>query len=397
MCKKLLIPLLFLILTQTHAQVRYTKGYFVDNGGRKTDCLIRNNDWKENPASFEYRLTEDADTQTGSLATVKEFGIEGVAKYERHIILVDKSSNDVRYLSNDKAPNFVEENVFLEVRVQGKVNLYRYRNNRISRFFYSKEGDTPVQLVFKKYKTVDGRIAKNNEFRRQLWTILACDAMDLEEIRKTNYKKKELESLVVAYNQCMNEEPVVYSKQRPSGEWFHLSLKPGIRFASLTADFIDGTVRDLDFGNKTSLQMGLEAEFVLPFGRNKWTLFTEFSYQSFPDTELQTERQTILADYQSLELYLGARHYMFLGDKVKLFINGGLLIDNPISASIDYEESDDFQITSNSSVFIGFGVNVLSKISLELRYMSDRDILKELVALGNDYKAYSIVLGYTIL
>ncbi|WP_340064834.1 hypothetical protein [Ascidiimonas aurantiaca] len=399
MCKKLLLLFLFLIGLQVQAQINFEKGYFIDNLGKRTDCLIRNSGWKENPDSFEYRLTRDASTQTGSLAMVKEFGIEGEAKYERHTILVDKSSNDVRYLSREEAPSFVEERVFLEVRVQGKVNLYRYQNKRITRFFYSKAGDesAPTQLVYKKYKTADNMIAENNDFRRQLWTVLACDKMELEKIRKTDYRKRELESLVVAYNECMNTESVVYNKKTPSGEWFNLTLKSGVRFASLTADFIDGTMRDVDFGDKTALQFGLEAEFILPFGRNKWGLFTEFAYQSFPDTELQTERQRIVADYQSVELYLGIRHYMFLSDKVKLFINGGMLADYPISSSLDYEESDDFKMSSTVSTFVGLGVNVLGKVNLELRYMSDRDINKNLVAIGNDYKAYAIVLGYTIL
>ena len=40
------------------AQTKFEKGYFVDNSGQRTEVLIKNLDWKNNPTEFEFKKNE---------------------------------------------------------------------------------------------------------------------------------------------------------------------------------------------------------------------------------------------------------------------------------------------------------------------------------------------------
>jgi hypothetical protein len=42
------------------------------------------------------------------------------------------------------------------------------------------------------------------------------------------------------------------------------------------------------FDNKISFRIGLEAEFILPFNKNKWAVFAEPTYQYY-----KTEKQSL--------------------------------------------------------------------------------------------------------
>jgi len=54
--KKLFTFLLMLTACFTYSQINYEAGYFIDNNGKKTECLIKNVAWKNSPLNFEYKL-----------------------------------------------------------------------------------------------------------------------------------------------------------------------------------------------------------------------------------------------------------------------------------------------------------------------------------------------------
>ena len=40
-------------------QIRFEKGYFITNYGKRIDCFIKDIDWKNNPTKFDYKLNEE--------------------------------------------------------------------------------------------------------------------------------------------------------------------------------------------------------------------------------------------------------------------------------------------------------------------------------------------------
>jgi hypothetical protein len=49
---------LLIILTQIslncYSQINFEKGYFYNNENKKIECLIKNNDWLNNPTQIKY-------------------------------------------------------------------------------------------------------------------------------------------------------------------------------------------------------------------------------------------------------------------------------------------------------------------------------------------------------
>ena len=92
--KKQLVFILTTILSlNCYSQISFEKGYFIDNNNQKTNCLIRNIDWKNNPKEFEYKISEQTKKERLTIESVKEFGIDNVSKYIRFDVDIDRSSN----------------------------------------------------------------------------------------------------------------------------------------------------------------------------------------------------------------------------------------------------------------------------------------------------------------
>ena len=56
----------FIFAINSFAQIEFEKGYIVDTLNVKTDCLIKNVDWRSTPSAFEYKLTEDSEIKLGT-------------------------------------------------------------------------------------------------------------------------------------------------------------------------------------------------------------------------------------------------------------------------------------------------------------------------------------------
>lgn len=405
--KKQLLTLLTIILSfNCYSQISYEKGYFIDNNNQKTNCLIKNIDWKNNPIEFKYKLTENSETKKATIKSIKEYGIDNISKYIRSTVSIDKSSEHINDLSKDKNPIFKEEELFLKVLVDGKATLYQYTDNNINKYFYSKENSKIEQLIFKSYETTEHKIGKNNRFRQQLWIDLKCPNFKKSKIKNVKYQKNDLKSFFIAYNNCYNNELINF-KPKQKREFFNLTIRPRLNSSNLTLQNSYSNTRDTDFDNKTGFGFGLEAEFILPFNKNKWAFAIEPTYQSFKSqksTNVNSISGGILivnVDYQSIEIPLTLRHYFFLNNNSKIFINASFITDFNSKSTIEFTRNDGSHLSSidigtkdNRAIGIGYKQN--DKYSLEVRYQTSREIIKENSPWTSDYKTLSIIFGYSL-
>lgn len=210
--KKQFLYLLTAILSSScYSQIAFEKGYYIDNTNQKTNCLIKNIDWKNNPTEFEYKISENSESEKTTIKSIKEFGIDTISKYIRTTVNIDRSSENINSLSTDKNPLFQEEELFLKVLVEGKSNLYEYVDGSLKRYFYNKADSTIEQLIFKSYLTPENDIAKNNRFRQQLWVDLKCPNFTDIEIENIKYKKNDLVRFFTEYSECYNEKLINFS------------------------------------------------------------------------------------------------------------------------------------------------------------------------------------------
>lgn len=402
-----------------YSQISFEKGYYINNSDQKIDCLIKNVDWKNNPTEFTYRVSQNSEQQKATIADVKEFGISNTSKYSRHVVKIDRSSDNLSELSENKNPVFNEEQVFLKVLVEGKASLYFYADGSLERFFYNKENTNIEQLIFKSYKTDDNYVGENNYFRQQLLVNLKYPAFSINKIKNLKYSKNDLVHYFIGFNAYNNSEFMNFEKKQKRNS-FKLSLRPGFNSSSLFIDnsdvyLVDANLENevgLSFGNEFNFRFGVEAEFVLPFNKNKWAIIVEPTYQyhktkkTFDLFHVNGKIVTADVSYKSIEIPLGLRHYFFLKNNLSIFINASFIHDYPNKSEVKFTRPDGsnnlfgnnepLKVKSRNNMALGIGFKYKKRYCLEFRHQTDREILGDNLSWHSDYKTFSIIFGYTL-
>ena len=407
--KKYLLAIVALAFSiHTFSQIDFENGYFIDGSDRKVTCLIKNMDWKSNPTEFEYKLSENEEVKLATIATTKAFGIDNVAKYVRAKVMIDRSSENIRFLSIIKNPVFTEETIFLKVQVEGKATLYQFNEGNLERFFYSIENSPVEQLVYKSYKISDTKVGKNNQFRQQLIASLNCSNQKPENFDRLTYKLSSLSNYFIENNQCYDSSFKNFNKESER-EKFNINLRPSVRSSALNIQTFISGIGPFNFENETGFGVGVEFEYILNFNKNKWSIVVEPTYQYFK-SEVITRTNTVsggqliaILDYQSIELPFSIRHYMYLNDNSKIFVNIGYTLDfNLKKSSLELVRADsstygEFLINSRNNAAIGIGYKFKDKYGLELRYQASRELLGDNnFAFKSKYQTTSLILSYTI-
>ena len=390
----------------SYSQIVYESGYFINESNEKVNCLIKNVDWIYNPSEFEYKISENAPIQKAYIQSIKEFEIYGASKYIKANVKIDRSSDEANTLSFERNPNFMDEQLFLKVLIEGKASLYIYESANLVRFFYKTDDSDMSQLVYKRYFVTPSSIATNNSFQQQLSKNLNCEVNTADDLLAIKYTKKDLEKFFLNYNKCTNSDYINHASTQNNGT-FNLSIRPGVNFSSLSIFNTLYDTKNTDFGQKSNFRLGIEAEYILPFNKNKWAVIIEPTYQYFKAEKTQEVKNFpggILSwelEYQSIELPIGIRHYFFLNENSKIFLNIAYVFDFNVKSQLDIFRGDGSLSTSldqksNSSFAFGLGYKYNNKYSIEMRYLTKRDILNGHVFWASDYQTLSVLFGYTL-
>ena len=402
--KKTLIIVSILILNCFYAQIKFEKGYFVDNSGKKTECLIKNMDWNYNPTSFEYKLSEnDTEKRQNEIRNVKEFGIYNKSKFTKYTVQIDRSSGDLNKLNATKEPKFNNETFFLKTLIEGNFNLYLYNDSNTKRFFFGKPDENPKQLIYLIYNIPDeSKIGYNVLYKDQIKESLNCSTISKFDIDKLQYRENSLTTIFNKYNECSN--PSFVSSPNKEELKVSLNIRPRASFSSLSTSVANKY--NADFDNKASLGVGVEMEVFMPFNKNKWSVIIEPQYQSYKaDKSFEADYVSgnyvmAKADYKSIDLPVGIRHYFFLNDKSKFFINALFSFNFSINSSLVYERNDgsklyDLKMKSRGNFAIGAGYKY-DKFSLEARFNTKREVLSDYSYWQSNFSSTSIILGYAL-
>jgi hypothetical protein len=377
------------VTSASFAQIKPEPGYYINNTGERKEVQIRNVAWKNNPTKFEY-VADASELKEMRIEDVREFQVASY-RYKRFTVNIDRSQLDLNKLGNDKNPVFNEETLFLKVLVDGNYTLYQYEDNNFSRFFVSTgKHEKAEQLVYKEYISDHTYISENNLFRQQLFTLMNSGQMKKQDFSNLSYKKESLVALFTKANQSEGAE----SKDLSTGQnhsSVNLKISANVAFASISMQY---EMQDIDFQqSKVVFGAGLEAEYVMPFNNNKWSIFVNPSYSSVKANKENDGVQTEV-DYSFIEIPAGLRHYMFLGPKQRLFVDAGYTLALKSNARISYGGSE-FIVRSTSNLFAGIGFSS-GKMSVEARANFNRPLVEHPVWRVN-YTSISIVAAYKIL
>ncbi|WP_312391177.1 outer membrane beta-barrel protein [Chryseobacterium sp.] len=384
------------------AQIKFEKGYYINNSGQKTEVLIKNLDWKNNPTEFEYKTSENSEIKKENIKNIQEFGMDQDDKYIRKTVMIDTSSDQLNNMSEVREPQFTEQTVFLKYQVEGKANLFYYENSELRRLFFNIDGSDVQQLVYKPYLINDSRISYNEDYKKQLQQSLKC-GIENKDIQSSKYNAKDITEFFMKYNNCSNGSALNYTKASEKRDLFNLTLRPGVSSSSLKTVYNSfNSSEETKFDNKTTFRVGLEFEFIMPFNRNKWSLFAEPTYQYYKSEiesvrypgALYEQRSKRSVDYKSIEVPIGVRHYFFLNDKSKIFVNAAYLLDFNFKSNIKY---DYFELETNSgnNLIFGAGYKYNDKFGVEFRVGTPRTLLRNYYSWNSDYTTMSLIFGYT--
>ncbi|WP_424494225.1 hypothetical protein [Salinimicrobium sp. GXAS 041] len=389
------------------SQITFDKGYYKNNAGEKQEVLIKNVGWKNNPSEITFKTSEAAVAQTLQLKDVSEFGIDNETIYLRAQVPIDKSNHNLKDLSNHGRFEYEEEQVFLKMLVDGKADLLHYKNGSNEQFFFRNDNSKIEALVYKRYvPEFSVRISENNQYQQDLFNTLQCEQLDQNDFTGTDYKKKDLVKFFTRYNNCQNTEFKNFSDQSKR-DAFNLSIRPGINFSSLNMKTYV-VQRSIDFEEKITFRLGLEGEYILPFLRNKWALIAEPTYQYFQSEAVFPEGRfgdaIVEVNYQSLEIPFGVRHYFFLNESNRIFLNLTYTVDLVMgdssfdfqTAAIDSYDQTDIDTNTGTNFSLGGGFSH-KRYSVEARYHLDRSLTGKKMSLGTEYSTFSFIFGYNFL
>ncbi|QKX03573.1 hypothetical protein HN014_01135 [Aquimarina sp. TRL1] len=413
--KKITLGLFMTILgVNGIAQIKFEKGYYINNQGDKIDCLIKNEEWHDNPATIAYKISEDSSDTSLSINDFKSFKV-GNQHYIRANVKIDRSGRDLSSLTENRSPEFTEETLLLKVLMKGKASLYLFREGNLNLYFFKKENNDIEQLIYKEYlirlsdNTLNSRkVGVNNYFRQQLLNTLNCPDINEKDAANLDYKKKELVRYFLKYNRCKNEG-FTYELADKIEKWdVNITVRPRISIPSISIEdrnyYLQNSTKASeleDFDTGVRFQFGVETEFVFPFYKNKWSIFLEPIYQSYQSEAketrtnvLGTQNRKYALNYTSIEVPIGLRHYMYLNDQSSFFVSGAFVTDFDFNSSykeiINERVIRETKVNSRSNIVVGLGYKY-DRYSLEARLASNRKI-----AGFYRYSSISFIIGYTI-
>ncbi len=383
------------------AQAKFEKGYLIEEGGDRTLCFIKNQDWKNNPTQFKYQLELDGEVLTGSLDQVREFGIGSSVRYVRATVELDRSKSDLKNLSLQRAPEFETETLFLKVVIEGEATLYRYEERNLKRYFFKIGSDEIQQLVYKQYN-YNGVIKENNYYYQQLLVLQeSCSSISEQVIQDTEYKERAFRNLFIMYNTCVD---VAYSEYGTNANFssININLVPAIGIANF--DLSSGRVVDRDFtmNGKVIWRIGAELEAVLSSNNDRIAIIMEPRFQFYEASDEKDDKALELT-YNSFQLTLGARYYFPVNEDSRFFVNAAGLIDVPLG---DPQMKFDFPVRNSvivdefgmiPNIVLGGGYKYKDRLGLGVQFIPSIDLLSESAFYRSNVGIFSLQFMYTLV
>lgn len=402
MNKNLLLLFLF-SCTSIWSQIKFEKGYLIDNEDIRHEILIKNLDWLENPNFFTYKLDIDSAEKKATTNEVKEFQVYGYKKLVRYSGNINVSSNDINSLSISPEPELQHIDTFLYQISSGEKKLYSLLIKGSQNFFYSDENGNIQLLLYKKYHPNGNTllIAHNNTYKNQLNEIFSDNPKTQKLIDYSEYADYSLIEIFNHQNPSttnQNHQPKIKKIGKNN-----LFIKPGINFSKykFTPISSPGTY-DAELSS-IDTRFSLEYEYIMPFNKNKWSFIFEAAYSTI-NTTSKSENKSIdlIMKYGYVELPIGIKYNMFLNDHSKIFTNIKIpiFIVNTRESYIKYSSSSSDKIYNFDKMYsnfvFGIGYSYKNKLLLEANASLKRSLTNYSSSWGDAFNYKSISLGYNL-
>ncbi|KPM32598.1 Hypothetical protein I595_1019 [Croceitalea dokdonensis DOKDO 023] len=365
----------FMCLSLT-AQLQFKKGYFVDNTGQRTDCMVKGFRSDHMADIIVYKKDEDSDVTEKILkSSIKELAIHDGPKYIRETVELALNSES----TTDGIPKYKAVNLVLRVLLESdEGNLFSYKPKGAKEiyFFKSKLSDGIKQLVYFEYSANQRSVQKNNEYKNQLIQLVYCEAISLKEYEQVAYDQKELLLFFEKYNECQGKPSKIYSS-KDVGRGFNLKLLLGTSFANFKADQPDSDRADVSYVLKPNVSLGIEGEYFFSGLKNKWSFISTLNYEEFTSLTENTPKDDDVATLDlgsNISAGLAGRHYFYFNKKNTLFFELGLRLNNFNNAFLTFEKRLGSPVQNHIGIHFGTGVE-MNRVGLRAHFFTAQSSL----------------------
>lgn len=283
------------------AQNDFRKAYVIKNNGDTLNGFVNNQLGFNNFESCIFKEKESAKVQSFSPTEIKEY----------------RFLNDKRYISKaivNESGN--ETMVFLELIAEGKLSLYKDKNN----YWVKKDNDPLVFLSVEKENVVYTFEGKERSYYSHGYIItlsgLTKDcAKDLGNLENLVYSEKALTKLINNYNRFMGKPSMAF---KDSKNWIESSfmLLNSMNFSQLkfSTDAFYHEYLTNPFELSYAYSFGAGAEFRFSKINDKLSLISEVSFiginyhsKSIVMNGGRTERNDVNINFKSLKIPIGLK------------------------------------------------------------------------------------------
>jgi len=238
---KKLYPLLGAVLLPFFllAQGNYKPGYVITLKGDTLKGVIDYLEWGKNPNQIKFKSDiKESKPQVYTVKTANAFVINDYEFYKRYsgkISMNGVASDELTY-NVDTAYRI--DTVFLKGIISGKnVTLYQYIDAKKTRYFISKTGSGPVELLYRKHLTdmegAPAAVSVQSIYKQQLQNIAVLyqpqnNALQ-DEIQAATYFASDLRKAVMKINGDIENMALKHENQNSS---FQFYVGGGVNYSS---------------------------------------------------------------------------------------------------------------------------------------------------------------------
>ena len=165
---------------------------------------------------------------------------------------------------------------------------------------------------------------------------------------------------------------------------------------------------EADFSNKLGINFGIEAEYFLPFNKNKWSIKIEPAYLTFnsektvPNNTVSGGYLTTHVNYKLIQIPVGLKHYFFLNNNFKIYTSAAYVFNintKPLSTKFSRIDNSELIVlestTPANNIALDLGLKY-KKYSVELRYQPSINLVNGNTFWSSEFNTLSINFGYSL-
>lgn len=315
----------------TFAQKEKYEGYVIDLQQDTIIGEIKFTERSQSPKLIQF-IQEGGKSVKYDLSSMLEFGIKNEMGLLTHIYRRKNVRLDIRpekvYETDISETEYVEDQVFVRVLVDGVVSLYKYESSYgKSHLLIEKEGKGIEELIFKKYYDKFLRYVKNiQQYKAQILERVKDCADVNSKIATLQFAESKIMSLINQYNQaCTVENNYILTLDKGDINWhFNLAYTNSVlRFTG--ANYND--IRVAQWNDYHGVSLGSAFAFTPAKYNHNVTVLAELQVRPFITNgfhqEAISENQYFSKDYNIKLLYTSlnmAIRYRLFQAKVSPFL-----------------------------------------------------------------------------